>query len=306
MQIISAGSGRWRDPAMRMLTSGQPRSVRETVDPAELDELELGGLLAALSGSRLIGAALFVLQSDRTGHVWPPVVVSDPGGTSSADVADALLAEVARRLDAEDAWLGQTVLEPDRTADREHLQRAGFGHLADLVLMERPLASPLPDIDRARLDATCYEPGRNDDRFAGLLRRTYVGTLDCPGLDRWRTPEEALASHRLAGEFDPHLWRIHSLAGIDVGLLLATAHPAESAREIVYMGVVPEARGRGHGRAMLIDALRAARDSGCATIRLAVDAANVPARKLYDGMGFVATGVRCVHGRPRAGGGLRA
>ncbi|MEX0718178.1 MAG: GNAT family N-acetyltransferase [Planctomycetaceae bacterium] len=327
MEVVSAARGRWRDQALKLFIAGQPETRADSVAAGDLDDLELEGLLAAVSGDRVIGATLFVVQPDRTGHVWPPVLAGDIASSPSVEsapkcsgrntpadapalVADALLADVARRLDAAGAWLGQSVVDVDRLADRAHLERNGFGHLANLVLMERSLELPLPDRREGSVPATRaagYDPGRDDARIAALLGRTYEGTLDCPGLDRWRSPAEALASHRLAGEFDPDLWVIHrDSRGNDVGLLLATAHPAESAREVVYMGVVPEARGRGFGRAMLLDALGAARSARCAALRLAVDERNAPARTLYDACGFAPIGTRCVHGRPRGGGPFRA
>lgn len=305
MEIIAAAGGRWQDAALELLIAGQPEAAYERADETPPDDLALDGLLAAVSANRLLGVAFYAVQSDRTGDVWPPVLAEG----SPDHVSDALLEEVARRLDAENAWIGQSVLEPERASDRAKLARGGFGHIADLLLMECPLGA-LPRDDRGEtpaLQSGAFEPGRNELQFERVLAETYVGTLDCPGLDRWRTPREALVSHRLAGEHNPALWRIYcDERGDDVGLLLATAHSAESAREVVYMGVVPGARGRGFGRAMLRDALGRALEAGCRSMRLAVDARNAPARKLYAACGFVEIARRSVHARPRGGAPFRA
>jgi GNAT superfamily N-acetyltransferase len=64
----------------------------------------------------------------------------------------------------------------------------------------------------------------------------------------------------------------------------------------VAIAVVPRARGRGVGRALLEALLRTARDAGYAQLMLSVDPAN-PARRLYARCGFV----ELPPGNPHAG-----
>ena len=56
--------------------------------------------------------------------------------------------------------------------------------------------------------------------------------------------------------------------------------------ELVYLGVVPEARGRGIGRALLAQAMRDTAEMGLPQMGLAVDVANQPAVRLYEEAGF--------------------
>ena len=56
--------------------------------------------------------------------------------------------------------------------------------------------------------------------------------------------------------------------------------------ELVYMGLVPESRGRGLGRRVLEAAIDQARRCGASQMILAVDRNNVPARTLYGRAGF--------------------
>lgn len=56
--------------------------------------------------------------------------------------------------------------------------------------------------------------------------------------------------------------------------------------ELVYLGVVPEARGRGIGRALLAQAIRDTAEMGLPQMGLAVDVANQPAVRLYEEAGF--------------------
>ena len=62
--------------------------------------------------------------------------------------------------------------------------------------------------------------------------------------------------------------------------------------DITAMYVVPEARGRGLGRALLADALARVRSiPGVEQIHLAVISGNAPARALYASLGFTTFGV---------------
>lgn len=58
------------------------------------------------------------------------------------------------------------------------------------------------------------------------------------------------------------------------------------------MGVHPDWRGRGVGKALIGETLAAARDKGLARVQLSVFAENEPALKLYRSCGFVEEGVR--------------
>jgi ribosomal protein S18 acetylase RimI-like enzyme len=55
---------------------------------------------------------------------------------------------------------------------------------------------------------------------------------------------------------------------------------------VAYLGVVPEARGRGLGMELIARALREAWAAGVRSVTLSVDARNRPAWKLYQAAGF--------------------
>jgi ribosomal protein S18 acetylase RimI-like enzyme len=151
-----------------------------------------------------------------------------------------------------------------------------------------------PDTGGPPLTSIGFDP-QHPERFEQVLERTYLGSRDCPALNGTRTAAEALAGHRLAGEFDPARWRLYQAGGSDVGILLMAAHAEQRMWEVVYMGLVPEARGRGYGRAMLLDGLRAAAAAGQAGMFLAVDKSNEFAVRLYESLGFARVGEQAVH-----------
>jgi len=71
--------------------------------------------------------------------------------------------------------------------------------------------------------------------------------------------------------------------------LLNGAHPATGSAgsvELVYLGLVPEARGRGLGRRLLEHGLALLKGRSERAVVLAVDERNTPAMKLYREAGF--------------------
>jgi mycothiol synthase len=57
--------------------------------------------------------------------------------------------------------------------------------------------------------------------------------------------------------------------------------------ELVYMGLIPPARGMGIGGHLLMEAERLTLASGHSKMVIGVDAANAPARKHYEGAGYL-------------------
>lgn len=270
--------------------------VKEMLAAADRGEISLDGLLCATAGTRTIGATLYLPQADGSAFLWPPRVES---GHDRDGVVDALLAEVRRRIDQLGLWLGQAIVEPDAHTDREALGRNGFLHLADLYYLERPLNCALPPRGNVAFHTRDFSCDSKREQFVRIVERTYSGTLDCPEFHGCRTPAEALESHRLSGQFDPRRWKIYSVDDEDVGLLLMNEHPAQNAWEVVYMGVVPEARGRGYGRAMLLEGLHDAQRAGRESVLLAVDSQNDYANRIYNELGFLELARRAVHARIR-------
>ncbi len=74
-----------------------------------------------------------------------------------------------------------------------------------------------------------------------------------------------------------------------VGVLLLTHVPLRPAIELVYVGVVPQARGRSYGRLLVRLAIEAASRARKDHLMLAVDRRNHYALKIYGELGFTET-----------------
>jgi RimJ/RimL family protein N-acetyltransferase len=197
-----------------------------------------------------------------------------------------------RLLDSACHWLVEqgvrevhALLEDHNRGDEAALHSAGFSYLADLLYM----VSRRSDFPRSQPDTPLeFEPFSSADhhRLLQLVETTYEDTLDCPGLDGVRHAADALAGYRATGVFSPSRWLIVRHQGRDAGCLLLADHPAQRNWELVYMGLKVSARGQRFGLHMTRRAQWLVRQAGRHRLVLAVDAANRPARAVYEEAGF--------------------
>lgn len=247
-------------------------------------------LLSAWRGETIVGAALAQRQPGKIALVWPPrVAAEEPAATKAA-----LFRELLSRLREADVQLSQAFPDTPAAADQALLADVGFEHAADLLYMaclegQFPRSAPNLTIE---LEAYAAD---NRQRLLDVLESTYEGTLDCPRLNGVRWGEDVLETYRWTGEFDPGDWMLARRDGTDIGCLLLANHAADDHLELIYFGLVPQARGQGYGRELLSHALWRARLLRRRRLVLSVDAANEPAIALYASAGFVAWDRRAVH-----------
>lgn len=240
-------------------------------------------LLGAFEGQRLLGALLLQFLAGRAAMLWPPGL-GEGGDEAAADQLVQAALAVAR---AGGARLVQCLLPWDQTHLLSRLRRHGFRELAELVYLSCESES-FPPAAPSGLPA--FEPYCTADRsrLAAVVEATYQGTLDCPALNGVFTAEEALAGYEAACKGDPRWWRLVRHEGQDVGCLLVASYGTGQACELTYMGLVPQYRGLGWGRQIVLHALWLARQAGSSRMVAAVDLANTPALNLYTSAGFAA------------------
>jgi ribosomal protein S18 acetylase RimI-like enzyme len=259
------------------------------------DPTELSGepLYVALRKDRLCGAAWGQRQPGDIAVYWPPQLA--PG--ESDETAILLTQAVVGALDNTTIELTQTLL-PSRGAPTARVLKAtGFSHLADLLYMyceaERfPTETPdFPELQFVRYNAS------RRSRLMKIIARSYEQTLDCVPLNGIRTVDNVITGYQNTGVFRPENWLLVRGRNRDAGVLLLAAHPKAGHWELVYMGLAPEARGRGWGRQITRYAQWLARQAGVARIVVAVDSANAPALKMYRTAGFEVWDRRTVYVR---------
>jgi len=243
-------------------------------------------------------------------------VIENPGKTgmlfhspATAEGVDthllvALLQGICRDALERGMSLVQVLLAEDQKEDVDVLEAAGFERLARLLTLKLALAgAPSPK----EAPSLSWRDHREFDetQLGEVIRRTYRGSLDCPRLAGVRDIRDVIAGHKAAGAFRPEAWWIVDCDGAAVGCILVNDSPTAPVAEIIYIGVQVEYRRRGIAQAMLDRAVAQAHQRGNSAIRLAVDARNRYARRLYEAHGFRQTDSRLAYAvlrrRPSSG-----
>lgn len=222
---------------------------------------------------------------------------------------------IAKALDslAHEADLAQSLLEPERTLDIAACVRGGMHQIAVLDYLERtlprsgtlerptcPAGWSIEPVAEASVlgahDAAAIPPELHKE-LERLLEESYIDTLDCPGLAGMRAISDVLDGHFAVG-LRQRLWYFARHEGRALGVCLLNGPAVRSGvsvgdggsagdgAELVYLGLSPQARGKGIARALLMHGMHACSAARFRTISLAVDSRNGPARKLYDALGF--------------------
>ena len=217
-------------------------------------------------------------------------------GVDSPAAGDLMMA-IANLLDERQIALAQILFATTDPIDEEFLAAAGFTRLVDLayLTLER---SNFPNPRETSLE---FVPRADEHpkRLAAMIERSYRATLDCPELNELREPAEVIAGYKVQGQFAGDNWFLVRAEGADIGCLILTEHPPGKNWELVYMGVVPEARGHGYGEQIVRFAVERTRQSRAERLVLAVDQRNQPALDMYRHVGFVMWDRRTVFARLR-------
>jgi mycothiol synthase len=280
------------------------RQLFAAKDPAQQE-----GLAEAIAAAERTGAGafdgVFATVDAASGACW---VQRTPGNTAvvwppepRAAAGPLLLRAAAHYSDECGIAVAQINVGEHDGFDSNVMASVGFPQLAKLLYLYADVA---PRSARNReATAECEFLGHADEdpeQLASLIEATYAGTLDCPALDGIRSNNDVLAGYRVQGEYLPQHWyraMMPNPNGRPSGVLILSSHASTGNWELVYMGVVPAARGQGFGRRIVEFALDAAARGGAERLVLAVDAENHPAVDTYRAAGFVEWDRRIVFAR---------
>jgi ribosomal protein S18 acetylase RimI-like enzyme len=245
-------------------------------------ELQATGMLVARADKELRGALFYQPVAGASGLIWPPQTRPEP----MAEVEDQLVSCACRRLAEQGAKLVQSLLSSEESSLGASLERNGFSHITQLRYLRHDLQfSPRlfqsPEALSYQSYASCAA-----EQFHQTLLRTYEATLDCPEVNDVRKIEEIIAGHKSQGRYNPESWWQASHQDQPVGVLLLAEVPDLKSWDLLYLGVTPEARGKGFGRELARKALWEARAAEAPQLTLSVDARNQPALNLYESVGF--------------------
>jgi GNAT superfamily N-acetyltransferase len=288
-QRIERPSPRRRREALEVLLGGRAGHVDRFLSYADATGLSFDGLWCLFEREEVRASVLAAPSPGRTATL----LVTSPRREAEIPVVAALVDHAARHAGELGVALVQALVEPDRPLERAVFECGGLRRIARL----RSPARPRPR--RGEIEVPPLPPGLAPETWReelvpetiAALERSYVDTLDCPGLTGLRRGEDILAGHRGSGRFDPAMWTVvRATSGARAGRLVATClmnpQPATGSVELVYLGIDPDFRGKGLGTALLARGLDAASRRAERRVTLAVDDANEPALSLYARFGF--------------------
>jgi ribosomal protein S18 acetylase RimI-like enzyme len=269
--------------------------------PEELEKQSPIGLLVAKHGPDAANLLAFGPETSL-----PKLLAKGQQGEDSQQsirqrwlAAQKLFVSLEQQLSSNGICFLQAMREGDD--DAELLDRLGFEKLASLDYLVAAANHSASEADASKPDKASYHfvsylewAKKNESRrrdpvqaFTELIDRTYEGSLDCPRFARYRSTDQVVQGYYNHPQTNVQLWQIvNDAAGKEVACMVLTAHPASGCMEISYMGVVPQARGKGLGGQLVAWAKGLALRSGFPQLSLAVDQANHYAQTLYRSQGF--------------------
>ena len=230
------------------------------------------------------GRTMLLFTSGRLPHQTPPHAVRL--------LADALCRYYG--AGSRPVALAQLLLDPADQTIGDLYRRTGFEELAELIYLQKSVkrGAEFEPLSEA-WELVNYSP-ESHALFAETIVRSYEGSLDCPALNGRRHVEDVVAGHKATGLFDPAMWfALRDRAGGSVhAVLLLNPTAAANSVELVYLGLVPAARGKRIGDALMRLAVAETARREFTELSLAVDARNAPALRLYHRHGMRHVGTR--------------
>ncbi|WP_242438788.1 GNAT family N-acetyltransferase [Streptomyces sp. CB00455] len=183
---------------------------------------------------------------------------------------------------------------PDRVAwRREAAHRAGLTREIERLRYEwTPAAGTAPPTGRL-----VFREG-TDEEFLDVFARLSTGSLDVATRDELRLMD---AEELARADFDFYLgcpgerswWRLaHLPDGTLAGMAIPSATPYH--RNVGYLGVVPELRGRGLIDEVLAEITRFHAAAGAERVTATTDTVNLPMAAAFDRAGYEVTEIRLV------------
>lgn len=282
------------EPALRLIIGGSraAASDEQILDflSFSLDRgIDVNTAWVADAGGRIEWALLPVQSAGRTMLIFSPVRLPP---RPLRHVVGELVERVLAAAEPSGVVLAQVLIEMQERELIDLYLAARFVRLADLAYLQARVRGdePLPALPAGWAMHTYDTAGHAT--FAETIARTYVGSLDCPSLNGRREIDDIVAGHKAAGDFDPRLWFLLEERGNPLGTLLISRSHGNAQAELVYVGLVPEARGRGAGDLLIRWGLAVVGLENRRYFSLAVDASNAPALRLYHRHGFARVGAR--------------
>ena len=236
------------------------------------------GLFTAIRNGKIVGAVYSELRLDKTLLLWPPGTLEE-----EAEVRAALYRRIDRYAEETGAW---PIIAFAEERPRKELEQAGFEYVSDiLTLIADEITFPM-ETDSGRLSFVTGPPDTIFEEMVPLFERTFEQTNDFPTLVGLTPAAEILRSYQVGAGYQPGLWFFVRNDMENIGCLILTDHPEFEQLELLYLGILPEHRGRKYAYSLVQHSQRTARFLGRRMVTVSVDSQNQAALRVYTRSGF--------------------
>jgi len=275
-------------PALLRAAEAWPDAERGSQIAAVLSTADRSPPRFVLAATATANAAVLAeCLPGRAAVVMTPQVASNLAADEQLALAHELLLAMDGVLIEQGTLLAQSLTLTRRAPATQIFLSAGYRLIGDLLYLAATLDDkrPAPIPAASSIQLVPHSPA-DHARWIRVIDQTYLQTLDCPAVDGLRPTRDVLAGYLDIGQQRDDWWFIVQHEDRDVGCLILADHRPAHHAELVYMGLIPEVRGRGWGVHLANEARRIAAQSGAEQIVLSVDAANTPALRHYQSAGF--------------------
>jgi GNAT superfamily N-acetyltransferase len=230
----------------------------------------------AVADRKILCAILPMVNPGRSMLMLAPSYIAPAARAAAARLIDAVCTSHQRKI-----HLAQVLIDLADPAIPALYQSCHFKTMAELIYLQANLRRPmlLPSLPEYFSWQT-YSSSIHR-QFSDSILESYRDSLDCPSLNGMCDIDDIIAGHKAAGVHDPTLWFMLQENGHSRGVLLLSPSPQSDTMELVYLGLCPQARGRGLSDLLMRQALAITSQRKVGRLSLAVDSRNAPAIKLY-------------------------
>lgn len=283
LSLISAAPAGLDSDVVAVVDRAGQASGRQPIDEHRWSQARHGGssdqqAVVARDDGSVVGLVLLT-ASDGS---WILDLVVDPGARRDADVVGSLVGRACEVAAADGGGPVQLWVHEADEVDERAAAVAGLIRRRDVHQLRVPL--PL-DVETPTVATRPFVVGEDEEAWLAVNAAAFA---DHPDQGRWTIDD--LRRRETEPWFDPAGFLLHEvddgagrrLAGFNWTKVHSDAEPVG---EIYVIGVHPDFAGRGLGRALCVAGLDHLSEHA-STGMLYVDASNVPAMRLYRGLGF--------------------
>jgi mycothiol synthase len=278
--------------------------VRRAADEDGVSPLSEHVLLHLRYGGDARARNVLLWQGDELagyGHLDPTDPVEGPAGEMVIDPAfrrRGLGLILGRALVDEAGASGLRLWAHGELPAAARLAAAsGFSRARALWQMRRSLQSRIGRPQLAEgIKVRTFVPGQDEDAWVALNHRAFArhpeqgawtrADLEMREREPWFDPDGFFLADRDGRVVGFHWTKIHGGSAVQPGEADDAGHGHEAIGEVYVVGVDPDERGTGLGRALTLVGLRYLRARGLAQVMLYVDETNSAAIGLYESLGF--------------------